>query len=531
MKYVTKPGMSRNIVRLFAILSLAVLLTACGKQDSEKKADSTRKVTEKPTEASTVTPTEAPTSEPTSAPTAEPTTEPTKAPTPVLSQEPVDYGNLLDCFEKDASEIIRGYNREYRYEYWGPDHESEACGGFTFDGMVYFAFEETGTTLNTAHWPDILAVYNNEAKTLSAEIGEDINMSMTYSELKRVMGDVLNGPVSDDDGKQYHAFGYYHHNHYYFTWQQSPLKNDVPADSVVIYKYYPPTHADIATYVMKQPVADYLEANVTLFREHSEQYRGELRSIYKDEPVHKLNLLTTIKADEHNTIEVYESAAFGCPPRYKKGETEYGGFCYEFNGVDKTKELYEYIIVLRLLTDGEHITLYRCPLDDSYYYDFQNDSIANSVTWTKEYESEANALREIIGIVGVQSDLAVTVASTRRPVSEPYSNWSENIKSTYLNDGRTPILIETYGLYEANDGGYYSESLRTADGMNVREGLELKKEGKTRMGGYDMTWRYYESPSGVQMIRTETYEENGCNYKDYYIADGCLILIYERFEL
>lgn len=46
-----------------------------------------------------------------------------------------------------------------------------------------------------------------------------------------------------------------------------------------------------------------------------------------------------------------------------------------------------------------------------------------------------------------------------------------------------------------------------------------------------MVWRLYESPSGIQIVRTVTYNRNNMEYKEYIVSDGCLVLYYDRFEV
>ena len=54
---------------------------------------------------------------------------------------------------------------------------------------------------------------------------------------------------------------------------------------------------------------------------------------------------------------------------------------------------------------------------------------------------------------------------------------------------------------------------------------------ETRTGGAKVVWRLYESPSGIQIVRTVTYNRNNMEYKEYIVSDGCLVLYYDRFEV
>lgn len=491
-------------------------------------AESTTGLTAESTAEPTAEPTTQSTTEPTAQPTAEPTPEPTQTPVPELSKDPMSYGDLTSYFMKAASEVIRDYDRPYRYEYWGPDHETETYGGFTFDEMVYFGFEYSGENFDASKEVDTLIIYNNKSKKLNVGIGGDLNVKMTFSEIKNVMGEWLHGPVASGDGTQYIAYGYYQYHNYYFTWKQSPLQKDVPAESVMVYDRYAAKHADSIAYDFRKPVQKYLEDNKKLISTHKEQLLKELRADYQYEPVCKCNFLTTIQADAHNAVEVYEFAAYGCPPTYEKKTDGRGLEEFIVNGVDKSKELYSYRVMLRILTDGQ-------VFDYFFYFDEENDqdflywedAIYGGISWLGADELEVNALREMIGIPGKQKECVVTCALTKRPITEDGWSLSENFTAYYLNGSKTPCLIDVSEAYESNDGGLTQKVLQTADGQDLLNERKLVREGKGILYGCEVTWKLYDTPSGIPVVTT--FKDDG-NYtgtwKEYVIIDDCLITVY-----
>ena len=521
------------------ICLLALLVTLSGCEGNKKEnADDPRgtQVTTEEESSEVVEATETPTSTPevTSSPTPEVTPSPTPevTPTPELSKDLITYGDLTEYFGKPASEVIATFERPYRYDYWGENQETNIYGGFTFDDKVYFGFEYRDENFYPSREVRALIIYND--KKLKAGIGGELNVNMSYSEIKNVMGDRLCGPMANEDGTRYYAYGEYLYENYCFIWKQSPLQNDVPADSVMIYDFYSENQPRTSTFILSKPVEEYLEENKNLFGERKELIRKELQGIYQYEPICKYNLLTTIQADAHNVVEVYELAFYGCPPTYETKTTDYGGEYFVVNGVDKTKELYGYRIKLRLLSDGQVIDTYDYEEElENYEYDYKADEIYGGFWWTGSDDLKVNALREMIGIPGKQKECVVATAMTRRPVAEEGYDFAEYFEAYYLNGSQTPSLIEVEEAYESNDGDMTVKMLKTADGQDLLNGRKLVNEGTGTAYGYQVDWKLYDTPSGIQIVTTFQKEAKGFGgtWREYVILDGCLISYYSFSSL
>lgn len=466
--------------------------------------------------------------------TVRPTATPEATPTPELSKDPIEYGDLTEYFWKPASEVIKAFDRPYRYDYWGSGHETEAEGGFTFDDKVYFGFNHSGEYLEPSREVRSLIIYNDEAKEISAGIGRGLNVKMKYSEIKNVIGESLHGPVANEDGTQYCAYGEYYYVGYYFAWKQSPIQNDVPADTVMVYDYWTENHTNPSAYVLRKPVQEYLEENQKLlFTEHKEQLRKELQAVYQYEPVCKYNLLETIKVDARNVVEVYEMACYGCPPNYVTNTTDYGGKEFSFDGIDKTKNLSGYYVKLRLVSDGQIIDTYYIEDEADQESDYKADAIYGGFWWTGSDDLEVNAIRKMIGMSGKQKECEVSSATTRRPVTEEGYDFAELFTAYYLNGNPMPSLIKVVEAYESQDGGMTVKILKTSDGNDLLNGRKLAKEGTGTICGHEVTWKLYDTPCGIQIVTTYTSEgeEWGGTWREYVILDDCLINYYSFYSL
>ena len=528
----TEPILNRNIhqakreemKKTKTVICLLALMVTLGGCESNKKEDvENPKGTQVTTEEESSEVVEA---------TETPSPTPEATPVPELSKDPITYGDFTEYFGKTASEVITAFDRPCRYDYWGENQETNVYGGFTFDDKVYFGFEYREENFNPSREVRALIIYND--KKLKAGIGGDLNVNMSYSEIKNVMGDRLCGPMANEDGTQYCAYGEYLYENYCFIWKQSPLQNDGPADSVMIYDFYSENQPSTSTSILRKPVKEYLEENKKLFGERKELIRKELRGIYQYEPICKYNLLTTIQADAHNMVEVYELAFYGCQPTYETKTTDSGGKYFVVDGVDRTKELYGYRIKLRLLSDGQVIDTYDYVdgLED-HGYDYQAGEIYGGFWWTGSDDLEVNALREMIGIPGKQKECVVATAMARSPVTEEGYDFAEYLEAYYLNGSQTPCLIEVEEAYENNDGDMTIKTLKTADGQDLLNGRKLAKEGTGTIYGHQVKWSLYDTPSGIQIVTTYTSEgeEWGGTWREYVILYDCLIMYYSFYSL
>ena len=108
----------------------------------------------------------------------------------------------------------------------------------TFDGKVYFAFTNSKETLPEACVVELIDLGEVNQDSRSFDLGLGIRSEMTYSDIRSVVYDELCGPVAIDNGSKYILYGYFKGNFYCFTWNESPRKKDVPAESIKLYNHY-----------------------------------------------------------------------------------------------------------------------------------------------------------------------------------------------------------------------------------------------------------------------------------------------------
>ena len=68
---------------------------------------------------------------------------------------------------------------------------------------------------------------------------------------------------------------------------------------------------------------------------------------------------------------------------------------------------------------------------------------------------------------------------------------------------------------------------------DLLNGRKLVKEGTGTKYGYQVHWRLYDTPSGIQVVTTYTDEgeEWGGTGRQYVILDDCLIVYYSFYSL
>lgn len=524
-------------VAVAAVLCVGILIGVIGKTVWVEKNRRQKEPTVTPTVTPDVTPTPklTPSATPTPdvTPTGEPTPTPslTPTPTPVLSDEAIDYGDISRFVGKPANEVIAEIGKNYRYEYWGKNREDGLTGGMTFDGKIYFAFTNSKETLPEACVVELIDLGEVNQDSRSFDLGLGIRSEMTYSDIRSVVYDELCGPVAIDNGSKYILYGYFKGNFYCFTWNESPRKKDVPAESIKLYNYslyYDGTEWPLDK-MLQNTLEDYQAKNTALMNSHKEQYLKELRAAFKDVPVTKCSLLTSVQVDDYNVVQIYEVAVYGCGASYKTeydSEGDVDSFVY--TGTEKSKEAYDYFLAGYLMSDGNYIGSYQendyCQIDFGRFY--------RSVSWTEETAAEAETLGQLIGIKVDRTNHTIVSATIEREVDEPNYYYSVNLGATYLDGDSTPLFSEDYVSYNSNDGGIYNHNMYVLN--KERDKVWPNKQTRTgayTMDGMDGTWRLFEGDSGTKMVTVEVYNEWGnSHYREYLIVNGIWILYREGWE-
>ena len=519
-------------VAVAAVLCVGILIGVIGKtvwvekNRRQKERTVTPTVTPDVTPTSKLTPSATPTPDVT--PTGEPTPTPssTPTPTPVLSDEAIDYGDISRFVGKPANEVIAEIGKNYRYEYWGKNREDGLTGGMTFDGKVYFAFTSSKETLPEACVVRMVDLGNSGQEAPYIDLGQGLHSGMSYSEIRNIVQDWFSGPVVNSDGTKYQVYGYFQGSDYCFTWSQSPVNNNLPAESVVLcddLSYIVDTH------MLRNTISEYTKAHTTLMNSHKEQYLKELRASFKDVPVTKCSLLTSVQVDDYNVVQIYEVAAYGCGASYK---TEYDSEgrvdSFIYTGTDKSKEAYDYFLAAYLMSDGNYTGSYQ---ENDYC---QNDfgGFYRSVSWTEETASEAETLGQLIGIKVDRTNHTIVSATTEREVDEPNYYFSVNLGATYLDGDSTPLFSEDYVSYNSNDGGISNHNMYVLN--KERDKVWPNKQtgtGAYTMDGRDGTWHLFEGDSGVKRVLVDVYNEWGnYHYREYLIVNDIWILYREGWE-
>lgn len=291
------------------------------------------------------------------------------------------------------------------------------------------------------------------------------------------------------------------------------------------------TSGQDAQQLMSLEYNNYAIEHLNLLDEHKNSYRDELRSRYKDIPVHKLNLLATLQVDDHNVVEIYEFAYYGTAPTYKKISVSAGEFDHAFAGVDTTSELYRYDIVCRLLTDGKCT---HSALQTEWGFDFWNDCIYAGLSWSSEYADDAESICKMLGLACSKKDIALVNITVRRPI--PDTSCSVDLRVFYQDTSLAPTFVEDFISYEGNDGDIFNDNLRLVkDGtfdlskeIDQVVTYQVVKEGTGSLNGKNVTWKLTETSSGAQLIDITIPDSDDANtgkVDTYLYVNNCLILL------
>lgn len=178
------------------ILLLALLLSGCEEKESEsgkKRLSNNRKQTEMITN----TPTQkSPTAPPIPTVTPTPTMTPTPSETGYAETGETMYGELIQYLDISAEEVIQRIGKEYGFGFWGSgeDLERGTSGGFAFDDEVGFFFTSDRKEFDTDDVVRIIECYQDETNPVTKDIGNGLYTSMSWPEIKAVVGKAFSEP-------------------------------------------------------------------------------------------------------------------------------------------------------------------------------------------------------------------------------------------------------------------------------------------------------------------------------------------------
>ncbi|MBO4766032.1 MAG: PT domain-containing protein [Lachnospiraceae bacterium] len=267
-----------------------------------------------------------------------------------------------------------------------------------------------------------------------------------------------------------------------------------------------------------------------------EQYLAELRTEYKDVPVHKSGLLATATVTGDTTVEVYESAVYGRPIKGNPKNDAAKGYTY--TGVDETVECYNYTVTARVLKNGRYTVDYSssCVLYNDGFVTGNTDdteiTIANELIWSyKEDRTSAvtcsdfpftDSLPWTENEVIDGSQPYIAVAGITRRFSDQTEGYSMHAyyyyynTAYYLGSDTKPILgrcyaQEIFSYYSLGERITDSEGrvLYTESGTNVTGNRRIQSSGD----GFGTTGKTMISMKKTDANITETWEKQPLNSK------------------
>jgi len=266
---------------------------------------------------------------------------------------------------------------------------------------------------------------------------------------------------------------------------------------------------------------------------HKDQYLSELRAKFAGVPNEKFALLATYPVDEHKTVELYEFAVFGYASACTQSETD-----PKYEGIDKTKELYDYRIIARLLEDGKYVS----DTGAKYAGDFGYGStqIYGIASWTGEGELFREAVCKMVGLPFKKTDAAVRSVTSETWV---HNSLAFQYSAIYFSDSAVPVITTRQFVIMGNDGGTFDDEFFLGDGTEIKfDSLKKVKDGtgflseevaEWPLNGRKVTWTLLEVNSDVKVIKIYTDDFEGPSVStSYYLCVGdCLVCISSDFVL
>jgi len=278
------------------------------------------------------------------------------------------------------------------------------------------------------------------------------------------------------------------------------------------------------------------DINDELFKKHDEQYLAELRSEYKDVPVHKSGLLAAVAVTDDTTVEVYESAVYGCPVIADPADDAANGYTY--TGVDASIEGYSYIVTARILKNGRYTPDYAstCVLYSNEFatgnmYDYEV-LIVNDLVWSYKEDSQsavtASSFPSLDSLPWTENETIdgsepyIAVAGIVRRFNSNTTGYNMNAyynyynTAYYLGSDSTPILgrcyaQELFSYYSLGERITDSEGkvIYTESGTNITGDRRIQSSGD----GFGTTGKTTISTTALEEYLTETWEKQPLNSK------------------
>ncbi|MBR4812372.1 MAG: hypothetical protein IKZ69_00535, partial [Lachnospiraceae bacterium] len=152
----------------------------------------------------------------------------------------IEYGDVSQYLDMTAGEVISKIDRDYVYSYHGEDKDLVLGhnGGFYFDSAVQFMCDQCTETMDPSMKTLIVYVDNSVSGNLKVGLGNGLDNTMSYKEIKAILGDALQGETEYDENEFscYYGVAVYGDFRYIFWWAENPATTNTVPDGIHISK-------------------------------------------------------------------------------------------------------------------------------------------------------------------------------------------------------------------------------------------------------------------------------------------------------
>ncbi|MBR6019055.1 MAG: hypothetical protein IK055_02430, partial [Lachnospiraceae bacterium] len=443
----------------------------------------------------------------------------------------VEYGDLTKYFDMTAAQVIAKINQPYEYVYYGTEFLYEDTGLIRFNDEVSFRYEDC--TENFADFDKhqktlIIGINNNGHAAPAKEIGNKLNSAMTYSEIKKIMGDALSGEdkLSDEYGV-YMGAGCLGGYRYVFWWTQDPTKNDVAPSEIDFSK-------EGIGWLFSNSIKEYIKASLTenagfwKLGEHQETLRKTLGDAYKDVPIATYDYLGSTKFDTTH-IDLYESAVYGHPVQLNATD-------YTVGDPDPEISVFQYTVIARYRTPGGTLETYTFP-QDPIVLDANGNKVTeplyssfSRIVWSDDVPDRypVQDIRKTCNIPAVESSTKILEATVTR-FSEDGLN--ETFTTAYYVNGTEPSLTCRYICDLTNNGGRSDWHFFGPDGKEITDLTSFEKieEGTETVESAVITWEKRKLNGAEYILHINYAHESGWSeVYDYLVVNGCIMQYFSQ---